>query len=64
MVFSTKMKTEFIDISLINTTLLDLYIDPADQRDSDEGFNLSSVNASKIGSSHDLQHNDPDAVLS
>lgn len=37
-VFSTKMKSEYINITWINTTFLDLYIVPADDRDKDEGF--------------------------
>ena len=43
-VFSTKMKSEYINITWINTTFMDLYIVPADDRDKDEGFQLSSVN--------------------
>ena len=43
-VFSTKMKAEFINVTSINITHLDLYIVPADDRDQDEGFELSSVN--------------------
>jgi hypothetical protein len=38
------MKTEFINVTWINTTNLDLYIVPADNRDQEEGFDLSSVN--------------------
>lgn len=43
-VFSTKMKTEFINVTWINSTYLDLYIVPANERDKDDDFEFSSVN--------------------
>lgn len=43
-VFSSKMKTEFIDVSWINSTNLDMYIVPAENRDSEEEFKVSTVN--------------------
>ena len=43
-VFSTKMKSEFVDVSWLNETIMDLYLVPANDRDQDEGFEISSVN--------------------
>jgi hypothetical protein len=43
-VFSTKMKTQYIDLSWLNNTIMDLYIEPAENRDQDDGFDVKSVN--------------------
>jgi hypothetical protein len=39
-VFSTPMVTEFIALENINTTVIDMYIVPAENRMHDEGFRL------------------------
>ena len=43
-VFSHKMKSEFVDVQWLNGTIMDLYLVPANNRDQDEGFELSSLN--------------------
>ena len=42
--FSTRMLSDFIDIEWLNSTVIDMYIIPADDRQYDEGFRLESVN--------------------
>ena len=42
--FTTPMLTEFIDLEWLNSTVIDIYIIPADDRLNDEGFRLESVN--------------------
>ena len=42
--FSTPMITQFIDLEWINSTVIDLYIIPADDRHNQEGFRWESVN--------------------
>jgi hypothetical protein len=42
--FSTPMKTEFVNITLINSTVLDMYIVPAEDRSTYEGFKWTQVN--------------------
>ena len=42
--FSTPMNTDFIDLTWLNSTYIDLYITPAEDRNHDEGFRVESVN--------------------
>ena len=42
--FSTPMNSELIDLKWINSTVVDLYIIPADFRHTSEGFRWESVN--------------------
>lgn len=42
--FSTAMLTEFIDLDWLNSTVIDMYIVPADDRVKDKDFRLESVN--------------------
>ena len=38
------MITEFIDLKWLNSSIIDMYIVPADRREEDDDFRLQSVN--------------------
>ena len=42
--FSTPMKTEGFNVTQLNTTFIDIYVVPADDRDDYEDFELKTIN--------------------
>ena len=42
--FNHNLKTDLIDVKDINSTVLDIYIDPASDREQEDGFELNKLN--------------------